>query len=492
MEKRVLVNLENCYGIKKLDFEFSFEKNKSHKTKSAIAIYASNGSMKSSFARTLFDFQNNFESSDQRFPHRKTIREINNENGDPLKPDQIYVIHPFVESFESDKISLLLATKELKARYEKIYTDIYEKKKNFISIIKKFSKIREYNVNESFILRDFNEGDIYSCLEKIEPRVKKLKSTILSDIKYKEIFNSDVESFLKNLDNKKLLTEYIERFNELIEEADFFVKDIFTHNNAYDISKYLAKNGFYEAKHEVILKSENLKCSIQSEEEFNNLIESEKKRIFDDEELIEKFEKIDTAITKKESLRNFRIFLEKNKFIIPFLINLDSLREELWLSYIKKEESSYNELLSLYISGKSEIEKIIDEAKKEITQWEEVKDKFNSRFNVPFTVEIVNREDIILKGINEPTVKFIFKDSSEEYVADRTDAMNVLSQGEKKALYLLDIIYEIEARRKKGQETIFVIDDIADSFDYMNKYAIVEYMMDISKESFFLSSNFNA
>ena len=34
--------------------------------------------------------------------------------------------------------------------------------------------------------------------------------------------------------------------------------------------------------------------------------------------------------------------------------------------------------------------------------------------------------------------------------------------------------------------TIFVVDDIADSFDYKNKYAIVEYLTDILTEPFFL------
>ncbi len=45
------------------------------------------------------------------------------------------------------------------------------------------------------------------------------------------------------------------------------------------------------------------------------------------------------------------------------------------------------------------------------------------------------------------------------------------------------------------QETIFVVDDIADSFDYKNKYAIIQYLMDITEESYFkqiiLTHNFD-
>jgi len=62
-------------------------------------------------------------------------------------------------------------------------------------------------------------------------------------------------------------------------------------------------------------------------------------------------------------------------------------------------------------------------------------------------------------------------------------------------LYILNIIFEVEARLQSEQETLFVVDDIADSFDYKNKYAIIEYLKDISNESIFkqiiLTHNFD-
>jgi len=73
--------------------------------------------------------------------------------------------------------------------------------------------------------------------------------------------------------------------------------------------------------------------------------------------------------------------------------------------------------------------------------------------------------------------------------------LKVLSSGEKRALYLLNIIFEVEARKKSQQETLFIIDDIADSFDYKNKYAIIEYLKEISEQSNFyqiiLTHNFD-
>lgn len=64
--------------------------------------------------------------------------------------------------------------------------------------------------------------------------------------------------------------------------------------------------------------------------------------------------------------------------------------------------------------------------------------------------------------------------------------LKVLSQGERRALYILNILFEIETRRKQGAVTILVVDDIADSFDYKNKYAIIEHLKDIVDSGQFL------
>lgn len=38
----------------------------------------------------------------------------------------------------------------------------------------------------------------------------------------------------------------------------------------------------------------------------------------------------------------------------------------------------------------------------------------------------------------------------------------------------------MEARKASGRETVFVIDDLADSFDYKNKYAIIQYLKEMA------------
>ena len=67
---------------------------------------------------------------------------------------------------------------------------------------------------------------------------------------------------------------------------------------------------------------------------------------------------------------------------------------------------------------------------------------------------------------------------------EKTNLLQALSSGEK-ALYILNIIFEVQARKEENQETLFIVDDIADSFDYKNKYAIIQYLKEISEEPIF-------
>src|SRR5580692_8581772 len=75
---RVTVDLKNCYGIKNLKYQVDFAQRR------AYAIYAPNGSMKSSFAQTFKDIADGEPSKDRIFPTRVSVRKITDENGAEL------------------------------------------------------------------------------------------------------------------------------------------------------------------------------------------------------------------------------------------------------------------------------------------------------------------------------------------------------------------------------------------------------------------------
>lgn len=59
-----------------------------------------------------------------------------------------------------------------------------------------------------------------------------------------------------------------------------------------------------------------------------------------------------------------------------------------------------------------------------------------------------------------------------------------LSMGERRAMYLLYVLFDLERIKRLAVEGsgkyLIIADDIADSFDYKNKYAIIEYLNDLS------------
>ena len=87
--KKVRVELENCYGIKKLKTEFDFSARK------VYAIYAPNGVMKSSLAQTFKDIADGTASKDRIFPARSCIRKITDEKGLELPKESVLVIRPY-------------------------------------------------------------------------------------------------------------------------------------------------------------------------------------------------------------------------------------------------------------------------------------------------------------------------------------------------------------------------------------------------------------
>ena len=317
------------------------------------------------------------------------------------------------------------------------------------------------------------------------------------EVKYSDIFNEKVQKVIKRA-IKKDIEDYIDQYNKLLSQSNFFKKGVFTHDNASIIAQKLEENHFFEADHSVVLKIDGKKQEISSTKDLEIAIEGEKSRILQDKKLKEIFEKINKELTKNEQLRQFRKCLESNRIVLDQLLNLPSLKKSLWKEYLIKFKDQSLGLLELYEKAETEIEKIRKKAREEKTKWSQVINIFNDRFSVPFIVKVGNQEDVILKQ-ELPEIQFDFKDEyggqPEKKIIEKEKLLEVLSGGEKRALYILNIIFEVEARKTLKHDTLFVIDDIADSFDYKNKYAIIEYLNEIKENDKFkqiiLTHNFD-
>ena len=485
--KKISVNFEHCYGINKLQYDFDFEK-------STFSVYAPNGAMKTSFAKTFKDISDDCSTKDLMFPARDTVRVVVDENDIPLEKDSVFVIDPIDEEFKSAKMSTLLANKELREKYDNVHLKIDEKKELLVKELKPLSGLRSGIEDEISVVFTSTKGKLFTSLERIEKEVLDKTEPEFSDVTYKSIFNDKVIMFLDTKDFKVKIAEYIKKYDELIDSSAYFKKGIFDHNNAAIIAKNLADNGFFRAKHSVSLNTETDKKEITGQKELEEIIEKEKESILTNPDLVKAFDEIDAKLKANKELRDFRDYLLENIKILPELGNTESFKQKLWISYLKSAQDAYKSFFEVYQTGKKELEEIIEQAKKEKTNWMKVIGIFNKRFVVPFHLKVENQDDVILKS-EVPSIEFIFKDNQDQVVVEKTELLKALSSGEKRALYILNIIFEVEARKEGNQKTLFVIDDIADSFDYKNKYAIIEYLKEIADEDHFcqiiLTHNFD-
>ena len=481
---KINVEFENCFGINSLKHTFDFS------NKNACEIYAPNGTMKTSFAKTFKCISKAEEPKDLINPGKSSKAIITKSNGVNIKPEEVFVVESYNGDYESQKVSMLLVNKELKEKYDKIYSDLEHMKDSLLKDISILCGIRSKDEIEKDIANVWGRksGDIFQCLEEIEIALQEF--SFPCTIKYKTIINDKVISLLNDRDIKVLIKEYIKEYDELITKSEYFTKGVFNHNNVSVIGKNLNDNGFFKVKNKILIKDKEIK----SKKELDDLVKEEKEKIFNNAELLSRFEKIDAKLTQNAAMKELRSILESNPEIISHLDDINNFKKELWLSYFKEKETSLKSLIDMYKVSKEEIKKIVEEATKQKTAWDEVVEIFNERFDVPFSVEIDNQQDVILKE-NAPTIRFKYSESGTYMDVDKTTLLKVLSNGEKRALYILNLIFEIEALIKLNKDVLLIVDDIADSFDYKNKYAIIEYLNDILKSGIFrmiiLTHNFD-
>ena len=479
--------LENCYGIKKLEHKFDFSNGNTK------IIYAPNGIMKSSLANTLDDYSKNIESKDRINPNNKTIRNIYDDGENKVDIDSIFVIKPFEQNFKTERISSLLVNPSLKTEYDKIYSEISKESDELIKKLKLSAGFQKDFV--SILTASFKkkENDFMDLLLNIEEEINKPENNNYLGIKYNDIFDSKVVNLIKSRDFQKHISEYITKFDELVSNSKIFKKE-FNHNNANTIQKQLMDNGYFNANHSLLLNLGEETVQINNSDDLSEKFSEEQSKILNNQELRNAFEKIDKKLTNAQ-LKSFRNLLLEKQFLLTELNDLNTLRKKVWISYFKQNKEQFNIVVNKYKIGQEKLKEISEKAKAEQTSWEKVVSIFNSRFHVPYIVEIENKEDSIIRD-SAPNIIYYFKDRTlDNSLVEEELLWNVLSQGEKRALYLLNIIFEIESRKTLNLKTTFIIDDIADSFDYKNKYAIIEYLKEISNNPLFnmiiLTHNFD-
>ncbi|EAI9679868.1 hypothetical protein ACTPL2_001710 [Campylobacter coli] len=463
---KLKLNLENCYGIGKLQKEFDFS------DKNVLLFYAQNGIFKTSFAKTFKNIKDGKQIKDEIFPERISKAYIEF-NGEKINKEDIFVFDSYDREFDSSKsVTTFMASPKLKKEYDEIFSELDKQKKSLLKSLKKYTGSSDC---EKEILKIFSNKNLYQILSDNIDFIKEVKENY--EFKYHDIFDdkNKVKEFVDT--NKELLQGYFDKYNEILLSSEIFKK---TENGEFgthkikELQNTLSDDRFFLASHKLLISNQEITTS----ENLNNLIQNEIDRILENDEIKNKFDDIEKKITKNQNLKDFKEAINANKGILLKLINYEEFRKEVIFSYLNKKINEIEDLVSLYENQKEKIQKIINNSKLEQESWKKIIEIFNSRFIVPFEVGIENQDDILLK--NE-VAKFVFKfkDNANEKIVNKEKLEEILSNGEKRALYILQILFEIEAQKNTNKPILLIFDDIVDSFDYRNKHAVVEYLDDI-------------
>ncbi len=471
------LNLKNCYGIGKLEVELEFK----HK---GYAIYAPNGVMKTSFAKTMLDISKGEQPSDLAFPDRDSICDVKL-NEEPIKQEDIFVVRPYDEKYSPEGVSTLLANDDLKKRYEEVHKDIGEAKKDLDKKLRSLSGFGDRSrENIDSIIEGIFDGKYYDALLHLESELEGTKDATFGNADYKIIFDPKVLKLLTDDAVGATVEEFAQKYDELTESSPILRKQ-FQYHNINQVQQQLEANNFFNAGHSINLSDESglEKTEFTTNESLLDKIEAEKLRVLSDITLRKKFDAFNAKLKNKE-LQAFRDYITQNQHLLPELQDLDAYKRKLWLQYIHKARDEYDLLIAKYKSGQEELATIVSEARADPNDWDEVIKDFNRRFlHLPFKLFVENKPDVILKD-TAPSIGFNFVDGKDERVyaaTQRGDLLRVLSTGEARALYILNIMFEVHTKWKIRKKTLFIFDDVADSFDYKNKFAIIDYLEDVVK-----------
>ena len=442
--------------------------------------------MKSSLAKTFQDAADQKDSQDRIFLNRKTVRQITDEQNRQIEGSRVLVVHPYDEDFAvTEQTSTLLLDAKLKNEYDDLLRATADAKKALLNAIQQQSASKQNMETQisSAIMPGPSEFD--AALVRVKREVEEQPDALFSDIDYDKIFNDKVLKALNTKDLKNAVAEYAQRYNELLAASTYFKNGTFDYYNAGEIAKSLANNGFFAAKHTVTLNADTGNREIRNKKDLEDLISREKEDILADTALRKKFDDVSHQLSRNAELRDFYKYVLDQQAILSRLNNPEQLKQEVIKSYLKAYEQLYDDWMAKYDAARLRRRELEEEARKQRTQWESVIEIFNERFFVPFKLVAKNKTQVMLGQTSIIDLGFTYIDGSDSAELKHRELLQSLSTGERKALYVLNVIFEIETRKNTNQETFVIVDDLADSFDYRNKYAIIQYLKEVSEVGLF-------
>jgi hypothetical protein len=488
--KQVEIRLKDCYGIGQLDHTFDFDVHvgNGHDTiehAQTNIIYARNGIMKTSFAKTLKDYSLDVDPVDDVYQRHPLVKI--KADGTDLSRNSVCVLQSNDEYFESEDMAALLSNKEDQIRYAEIMREIDNATLQLFAATAKSMHIRS-GAEGALKLFDANfKNENYNRLVRIlsmEKEVNNARPELLA-VDYRVVDNPKVTTFLDKAATKLALKEYVDTYEKVLERSKYFKEGLYDYSNALKVQKSLDDNNFMKkgvGNKVVIVTKDNQETIVGSIDELKEAYEKDKNQVFATLEKQVAYEKFDKEISANPDLRSLQIWTRSHKELVPSLQNLKHTKTLVWQAHFAENEGAYKNLLTIYRGHKDELDGLIKRSRSYESEWKSIVQQFKRSFHPKFDVKVRNQEDVVLKS-EKPELVFIYKDDrggADKEVPIQTLTKHIFSTGERRAVYILCMMFEVSLRLKSGSPTLLILDDVADSFDYKNKYAIIEYFYDLS------------
>lgn len=548
MEK-LSVSFENCYGISKLEHEFDFSEYHSHLVYAPNGVMKS--SFAKIFDNYQNDNKAEIKDRIfvNKIPSHEIMvdgNEIDLETIFVIKPfedsfhseniSEILLKEEYKKEYEKIVSDLRISKRDFLANIVSYFKYIQKTGDDLNSvdmkIINHTSSPDEFEklFVDLFSDKEYNsELDFYEALLKTaEALEEKEEIGPFSQIKYGVIFNEKTageKGFLVESGYRSLLSKYVERYKKLIEGSKYFNLN-FTHTSAEKVVKQMEDAYYFDAKNkdgDAVAQNGfqlyNRQSDARDPKEKEDLIaeiKALKDELTKDTEFSVHLAAIDKALDGAKSTKvtkKFKEYLLDEEFDLKFLSflgsgDLNHAKRELVFAYLTDSGDSFTSFVEKTNESYKAIEDLVKRVREDETSvWHKAVAEFNDRFRVPFVVSVSDdeKDKVLLNGLKLQSLEYWFcqacgadanricehekdemvKVSEKQLTSGNEDS--ILSQGERRAFYLLNIIFEIKYRQENELPTLFIIDDIADSFDYQNKYAIAEYLKEISDTPFFYS-----
>ena len=125
----IKINWKNCFGIKQLEHEFKYQENKNIQL-----LYAPNGTMKTSFAKTMkyLSGQSKDKPCDQLHQDKESYFDVL-VDGNVVDKDSLFVVNGDDAIDSSTSFVNFLASSELKTKYDEIYGKLIQEKNSLMT-----------------------------------------------------------------------------------------------------------------------------------------------------------------------------------------------------------------------------------------------------------------------------------------------------------------------------------------------------------------------